>query len=335
MPAIQPTGQDTLIAYAAAPGQEAADGRGRNSPSPKRLLQHMPEPGVEVSVMLKQVAAEVRRETHGEQRPQQLSDMSRTFYFAKAEPAVRQDGGSCRGAGAEPAPDHSIELAYWNSARSVNDCASVRAYLDRFPNGIFVDLAKLSERRLCEPTRKVTVTDASLQPQSPPARLGVEGSNGIRGSRLRAFRPKRRSLPSLRRLPEAKSPSPDEVKTAALSPDRYRRLRSLRTSPRVIGSDLARELQAELDRVGCSAGNPDGIWGSHSATAVREFSRHAGVKLDADAPSEKALSAVKRHRKRVCPVVADGRITTAASIRAAGSQPVPPGAALAIPGVLT
>jgi uncharacterized caspase-like protein len=101
---VQPTGQDTLIAYAAAPGQTAADGRGRNSPFSHALLQHMAEPGVEVSVMLKEVAAEVRRETNGEQRPQQLSDMSETFYFAKAEPAVTKAQPAAKSASLPPEP---------------------------------------------------------------------------------------------------------------------------------------------------------------------------------------------------------------------------------------
>jgi len=49
---VEPSGRDTLVAFAAAPGQEAADGMGRNSPFTAALLQHMPKPGVEISVML-------------------------------------------------------------------------------------------------------------------------------------------------------------------------------------------------------------------------------------------------------------------------------------------
>src|SRR5215467_8084755 len=85
---IEPTGRDTLVAFSSAPGQEAADGRGRNSPFTASLLRHMPKPGLEVSVMLKEVTADVRQETNNVQRPQQLSDMSKAFYFVKAEPAV-------------------------------------------------------------------------------------------------------------------------------------------------------------------------------------------------------------------------------------------------------
>jgi uncharacterized caspase-like protein len=81
---IEPASRDTLIAFAAAPGQEAADGSGRNSPFTAALLEYLPKPNLEVSVMLKLVAAQVGRTTHNMQRPQQLSDMTRTFYFANA-----------------------------------------------------------------------------------------------------------------------------------------------------------------------------------------------------------------------------------------------------------
>ena len=51
---MEATGRDTLIAFSAAPGQEAATGR-RNSPFTAALLRHIPKPGLEVSVMLKEV----------------------------------------------------------------------------------------------------------------------------------------------------------------------------------------------------------------------------------------------------------------------------------------
>ena len=91
---MEPTGRDTLIAFAAAPGQEAADGTDRNSPFTAALLQHLPKPGLEVSVMLKEVAADVRRETRNSQRPQQLSDMTKTFYFAKLDSRLGREGGA-------------------------------------------------------------------------------------------------------------------------------------------------------------------------------------------------------------------------------------------------
>src|SRR5215216_65608 len=169
---IEPTGRDTLVAFAAAPGQEAADGRDRNSPFTQALLKHLPTPGLEVSVMLMDVTANVRRETQNAQRPQQLSDMSRTFYFAKAEPLVMAKVESSPAPEPKPTPtlpssdDRALEVAFWNAAQSANQCEAVRAYLHRFPNGNFVELGKLAERRLCESGRRIEVAATPVM-QSP------------------------------------------------------------------------------------------------------------------------------------------------------------------------
>lgn len=273
---IEPTGRDTLVAFAAAPGQEAADGRDRNSPFTAALLQHLPKPGVEVSVMLKGVTAQVRRETNNAQRPQQLSDMSRTFYFAKPDAVIA--AAQPQPKVSNPPPDHSIELAYWNSARAVNDCESVRAYLDRYPTGIFADLAKLSERRLCESTRKVVVVETELPPAKPQSPTSVTADQGQTAS------------PS--------SPSQIVALPSPAAPGTGQDVDSRRNAGQ---ADLARNLQRELARVGCSAGQPDGVWGSRSRDAIREFNRHARASLDPDVPSRDALAAIEKQRSRVCP----------------------------------
>ena len=82
---IETANRDTMVAYAAAPGEEAADGDEGNSPFTAALLKRIAEPGLEISVMLKQVTADVRAATRDKQRPQQLGDMSRRVYFAPAD----------------------------------------------------------------------------------------------------------------------------------------------------------------------------------------------------------------------------------------------------------
>lgn len=175
---VEPSGRDTLVAFAAAPGQEAADGADqRNSPFTAALLRHMMLPGQEISVMLKQVAADVRRDTQSAQRPQQLSDMTRTFYFSKGEQLASNEAGakpepprqdSAR-ATAGTANDRAVDVAFWTAAQSANECDAVKAYLARFPNGLFVELAKLSERRLC--ASAPTTAAVEPVPAPPPASM--------------------------------------------------------------------------------------------------------------------------------------------------------------------
>lgn len=73
---------DQLVAFATLPNTVASDGQQGNSPFARALARHIPTPGIEASVMMKRVTADVLRETGGEQRPQQLSQMQREFYFA-------------------------------------------------------------------------------------------------------------------------------------------------------------------------------------------------------------------------------------------------------------
>jgi peptidoglycan hydrolase-like protein with peptidoglycan-binding domain len=64
---------------------------------------------------------------------------------------------------------------------------------------------------------------------------------------------------------------------------------------------IARELQIELKRVGCDAGEVDGAWGDKAKTALSEFARFAKVALPSDEPSSGALQAVRNEKDRVCP----------------------------------
>ena len=286
---VEPSGHDTLVAFAAAPGQEAADGSERNSPFTGALLKYLPTPGLEVSVMLKDVSAEVRRSTGNSQRPQQLSDMSRAFYFAKAETgpvsvpvaAVKPPELATP---ALPARDsQAFELAFWSGAQAANECEAVRAYLHRFPDGGFVDLARISERRLCA-GRRVTMIEADQPPASASAQPAPAAqappstpSGGAGGGQLAA-------------LPDA----PVETPAAATS-----------ANPEATDAGLPRRIQLELIRLGCSTEEADGAWGTDSRGAVRRFNRHSKAKLDAEKPSPWMLATLRQRHGRVCPLNCD------------------------------
>ena len=65
-------GDETLVAYAAAAGTTAADGRGRNSPYTAALLSHLETP-VEILTLFRRVRAQVLASTNGQQRPHEIS----------------------------------------------------------------------------------------------------------------------------------------------------------------------------------------------------------------------------------------------------------------------
>jgi hypothetical protein len=68
--AAMPATPGTLIALAADPGKEAADGEGgRHSPYAEALLQHIREPGIDVRLMFGKVYDTMRDRTKGTQEP--------------------------------------------------------------------------------------------------------------------------------------------------------------------------------------------------------------------------------------------------------------------------
>jgi len=64
--------------------------------------------------------------------------------------------------------------------------------------------------------------------------------------------------------------------------------------------DLTRDLQRELQRVGCYDGDIDGDWGDGSRRALERFARRTDSQLDVDRPSRRALKTVEEVDRRVC-----------------------------------
>jgi hypothetical protein len=291
---IEPTGRDTLIAFSSAPGQEAADGRGRNSPFTASLLRHLPKPGLEVSVMLKEVTADVRKETNNSQRPQQLSDMSKAFYFVKAEPAVVT--APRPGPPVAPTdPVDPVDVAFWQSAAAANECEAIRAYLRRFPNGKFVDLARISERRLCKADPEVAMMPPQ-RPSPPPATPPALTPGPAAAPAAPAPPPVTQSAGTATNVavavPTAAPPPTAPVVAPVVAPD-------------VV--DVGRKLQKELLRVGCATSGieSDGMWGTASREALRSFNERTRSVAAVDRPTPEALEAVRSHKERVCPMPCD------------------------------
>ena len=77
------------MAYAAAAGTTAADGRGRNSPYTAALLSHLETP-LEIGLLFRRVRAQVLAATNGAQRPHEYHSLVGEHYLtrtlAKVEP---------------------------------------------------------------------------------------------------------------------------------------------------------------------------------------------------------------------------------------------------------
>jgi len=128
----------TLIAFATAPGEVAEDGAGANSPFTAALLRKIATPGLELRSMMAEVRREVREATGGRQVPWEHSALEGAFYFVPAAITL----APAPVVAAPPARDDRAELLFWESAQGGNTPADYRAYLERFPEGVFAPLAR-------------------------------------------------------------------------------------------------------------------------------------------------------------------------------------------------
>ncbi len=136
----------TLVAFAAKDGQVALDGTGRNSPYAKALMEKMVIPGLEISLMFRQVRDGVLSTTANLQEPHTYGSLSGVpFYLAGADEGQMPLGGaSTLDAWASIRPDQEAQLlalADLGDTRSMLGLAYIRLNPneDRFDPGSAVD----------------------------------------------------------------------------------------------------------------------------------------------------------------------------------------------------
>lgn len=129
---LQPGDQDTMVFYAAQPGDTALDGtKGGLSVYTQALLETMEKPGLAVEQVHKEALRLVRQRTG--KNPYSEGSMARDFYFIQIN---------------QPSQGESSEVVYWNSIKDSADASEFEAYLKRFPNGTFRELADSRLKRL-------------------------------------------------------------------------------------------------------------------------------------------------------------------------------------------
>lgn len=121
LPAISVLGSNTLVVYATAPGEIAADGTGqRNSPFTSALLYHIETPGLEVELMFKRVTADVLKATNGNQQPERLSRL-------QSELILMED---------------LTDQSDWSAVVTKPTRQGVDDYVANHPRGKYVDVAR-------------------------------------------------------------------------------------------------------------------------------------------------------------------------------------------------
>ncbi|MQQ10122.1 peptidase C14, caspase catalytic subunit p20 [Epibacterium sp. SM1979] len=101
----------TLVAFAAKDGQVALDGSGKNSPFALALMDKMVEPGLEISLMFRQVRDSVLRQTGNLQEPHTYGSLTGIpFYLAGAAEGQPELSSKASEAWAAIRPDQEEQL---------------------------------------------------------------------------------------------------------------------------------------------------------------------------------------------------------------------------------
>jgi hypothetical protein len=147
--ATNATGSGAYLAFATAPGMVAADGTGPHSPFTGALLKYIETRGLEVRQMMSKVRGDVEAATDGKQIPWDSSSLNGDFYF---DPAAT--GERVIQAINAPNPQVDLDALFWESVKGSKNPKDFSAYLVKFPQGVFVEIARnrLAELNALPPT---------------------------------------------------------------------------------------------------------------------------------------------------------------------------------------
>lgn len=271
-------GTGTFISFATEPGNVALDGQGDNSPYTEALVRHFGTPGKGLAETMVLVRKDVIESTGGKQVPWEHSSLTGSVVLKEIQQIPDQTREN----------DRSVEITFWDSIQNTNDPAFYEAYLRRFPDGAFAEIAKLTVERL---------KAASSGPQTSQRAPNASAQESAR---------QQASLTETN-TPDTQGNSDSE--DADARKDRQ----------------LVRAIQTELNRLGCETGRPDGVWGKRTEKGLGDFTRHAGQ--DTATPGPELLALLKTRMGRVCPlacgtgeVEADGRCVAVQSAGRATSE---------------
>ena len=147
----------TLVGFAAKEGTIANDGSSRNSPYTSALLQHIETPGLEISLMFRQVRDAVLASTGNAQEPFTYGSLpGRNLYFKP--PANDSSSANPSSQPNPPQPPAEDRLA-WDAIKDTDSIAMIEAFVRRFPTSLYADFARA----------RIEELQASLRPTSPPS----------------------------------------------------------------------------------------------------------------------------------------------------------------------
>jgi chemotaxis protein histidine kinase CheA len=239
-----------------------------------------------------------------------------------------------------PAANANAEMRHdYELAERVGTIEAWDSFVAAHPTGFYADLAKAQRNKLAAETARLQATERARLAAEEQARLAAEGAKAAAQAKaaqqakeaeaaqlaaekkerdeearvaaaeaVKQAEQQRLAAEEAARLERAKVAAVEQPKAAdqapatkpaaptnaALSPE------DAKPSPQP--TDLPRQLQAELKRVGCKSGDIDDNWSTSARKALSSFNDSAGTKFDVKLASIDALDAVRAKQGRVCPL---------------------------------
>jgi hypothetical protein len=136
---VEPATTNTLIAFAAKAGSTASDGNGPHSPFTTALLDQLSKPGVDLRIAFGRVRDEVMVKTENKQEPFVYGSLGGSVVTLV--PAAVETSSANDPAGSSD--QANFEITFWNSIKEEKNPRLFEAYLKRYPNGTFADIARI------------------------------------------------------------------------------------------------------------------------------------------------------------------------------------------------
>src|SRR5665213_2949576 len=135
---VEPESPNTLIAFAAKAGSTASDGDSKNSPFTAALIKYLPRPGLDLRKAFGYARDDVLKATNNKQEPFIYGSLGGDDVALVPVPDKTTADAT------KPLDDTRLELAFWESIKSDKNPELFQAYLNRYPKGVFADIATIN-----------------------------------------------------------------------------------------------------------------------------------------------------------------------------------------------
>ncbi len=302
--------EGSFVIFSAGTNQAALDRLSNEDNNPnsvftRTLLPYLVQPGLEISQLAKKVRRDVRNlalSARGHrQTPAVYNEMIEDFYLV-----VPVESKPTRPAKSTSNTNQLIELAYWDSVKTGTNPALFEAYLEKYPKGLFVDLAKIKLATLAKNKTSGLSPDQASPPKSrEQARMPTVIKPKIAilpvGEALDTNTDGVQETPSVKKdagvVSLEQKDQPFEPATRVES-DINRSDETMSDS--FVTQGLIRVIQLQLNRLGCDVGRADGIWGEKSRDALRRANIGLGMHYASLEPSQLIVDRLKTQQRPLC-----------------------------------